>query len=215
MHLIALLSVTLSIAQADSLQVRFVGNAGFELSDGVTTLLVDLPYESGAFGYMSYDPAALDPAGHVVSVVTHRHADHFDAGLFLATTWDIVGPAEVTAAFAPARVLEGRIVMVGDFRIQRFRTPHRDTEHYSYLIAWRGHRMYFVGDTEDPTHLLSTEGLDVTFVTPWLSCAVEGAGRTLSADRIVLYHHSPNQTSPVCGQPDVLEQGDVFTVRPG
>lgn len=213
MHVIALLSIALSLAPSDSLQVRFVGNAGFEVSDGATTLLVDLPYESGAFGYMNYDFAALHPAGHVVSVITHRHADHFEPGLFQATTADIVGPEEVTDAFAPTRVLEGRIVMVGDFRIQRFPTPHRDTEHYSYLIDWRGQRLYFVGDTEDPTHLLSTEGLDVVFLTPWLSCAVEEAGGAPNADKVVLHHHSPDQRSRVCGEPDVLEQDEVFTIR--
>jgi len=131
--LIALLAITLQATPADSLQIRFVGNAGFELSDGATTLLIDLPYESGAFDLMTYDPTALDPVGRVVSVVTHRHVDHFDPSLFTAQEWDIVGPEEVTSALAPARVLQGRIVMVGDFRIQRFSTPHSDVEHFGRL----------------------------------------------------------------------------------
>lgn len=214
MHLMAFLGLALSIAPADSLQIRFVGNAGFELTDGVTTLLVDLPYRPGAFGYMDYDPTSLDPAGRAVSVITHRHADHFEPELFEPTASDIIGPTEVTDAFASERVLDGRIVYAGDFRIQRFRTPHRDTEHYSYLIEWRGQRLYFVGDTEDPSHLLSAEGLDLAFVTPWLTCAVEEAGRTVPAERVVLYHHTPSQQSPVCGQPDIIGQGEGFTIRP-
>jgi L-ascorbate metabolism protein UlaG (beta-lactamase superfamily) len=214
MQLIALLGISLSLVSADSLEVRFVGNAGFELSDGVTTLLVDLPYESGAFDFMEYDPATLDPAGRVVAVITHRHADHFEPELFRATSWDIIGPQEVTDGFEPGRVLTARIVNVGDFRIQRFPTPHRDTEHYSYLIDWRGHRMYFVGDTDSPNHLLSTEGLDTVFLTPWLSCALDAAGERPPADRVVLHHQSPDERLQVCGQPVVMAQDEVLTLGP-
>ena len=214
MHFGTLLSLTLSFAQADSLQVRFVGNAGFELSDGVTTLLVDLPYESGAFDLMTYDPTSLVPVGRVVSVITHRHADHFEPELFRATGWDILGPDEVTSGFSSSRVLMGRIQRVGEFRIQRFSTTHGDTEHYSYLLEWRGQRLYFVGDTEDPAHLLSTEGLDVVFVTPWLSCSIEEAGGTLTAGRVILHHQFPDDRLRVCGAPQVVGQGEVITILP-
>lgn len=47
------------MAQAQALTVYLIGNAGVALTDGTTSLLVDLPFEPGAFGYMLYDPSAL------------------------------------------------------------------------------------------------------------------------------------------------------------
>jgi hypothetical protein len=63
-HMSALTAAVLLVclvcdARAQQLTVELVGNAGVVLSDGTTTLLVDLPYESGAFGYMRYDQDAL------------------------------------------------------------------------------------------------------------------------------------------------------------
>ena len=42
-----------------TLEIRFIGNAAFELTDGRTTLLVDFPYESGTGGFMAYDSGAV------------------------------------------------------------------------------------------------------------------------------------------------------------
>ena len=44
------------------LTARFIGNMAFAITDGKTTLYTDFPYESGAFGYMSYDFASLPKA---------------------------------------------------------------------------------------------------------------------------------------------------------
>ncbi len=63
MYLAVLVTTLFASGQADSLTIRYVANAGVELSDGATTLLVDLPYVSGAFDLMTYDPSALAPAG--------------------------------------------------------------------------------------------------------------------------------------------------------
>lgn len=198
-------------AASDSLHVRFIGNEGVSLSDGATTLLTDLPYVSGAFGYMHYRPEQLRPEGPVVSVVTHRHDDHFSPALFRERDWQIVGPEEVTAALPAARVLSLRdTVAVGAFRIVPLRTPHSDTEHYSYLITWRGVRLYFVGDTEDPTRLLATPDLDVVFITSWLSCTVEARGATVDAARLILYHQRADGSDRVCGAVEELGQGAGF-----
>ena len=210
LHVLPLLAALVTL-QANELDIRYVGNAGVELYDGTTTLLVDLPYQSGAFGYMAYDPTQIRARGRVVAVITHRHDDHFDSRLFLSTDWTIYGPAEVTGALPADRALQGDRQTLGAFTVQRVRTPHAGTEHYSYLVTWRGRRLYFVGDTEDPTHILATRDLDVLFITPWLSCAAERAG-TLHARTVVLYHHTTSGGPAPCGRPRVPLQGEVWAV---
>ena len=53
MPLVVSLLAILAVVPGDSLEIRYVGNAGFELYDGFTTVLIDLPYESGAFDLMT------------------------------------------------------------------------------------------------------------------------------------------------------------------
>ena len=214
MQLILPLLAALAAASGDSLEIRYVGNAGFELYDGSTTILIDLPYESGAFDLMTYDPRDIRARGRTVSEITHRHVDHFSPALFAPTAWAVYGPSEVTAALPRDRVLDGTEQTVGEFAIQRFATRHRDTEHYSYLIMWRGRHLYFVGDTEDPTHMLSMRSLDILFITPWLTCAAERTGRAVDARRVILHHQFPDRRLQVCGTPEVVTQGQTFSVGP-
>ncbi len=63
---IALAGLLWAPHQSPTLSITIVGNAGVLLSDGATSLLVDLPYESGAFGYQTYDPSDLNPPGYQV-----------------------------------------------------------------------------------------------------------------------------------------------------
>ncbi len=207
-----MLLAALAVAPGDSLEIRYVGNAGFELYDGATTLLIDLPYESGAYSLMTYDPNTIRARGKVVSVITHRHVDHFSPGLFAARNWAIHAPAEVTNSLPPDQVLNGNQPTIGEFTVQRFATPHRDTEHFSYLVSWRGRRLYFVGDTEDPTHMLSMRDLDILFITPWLTCSSQAAGGTVDAHRVVLYHQFPDKRLTVCGSPEIVAQGQSWSI---
>ena len=83
---------------------------------------------------MHYDPDALRPVGATVSVITHHHDDHFDAGLFLSRPgWRIIGPPSVTARLPLERVLSGDSVTVGAFTVNAIQSPHTD-DHRSYRI---------------------------------------------------------------------------------
>ncbi len=198
---------------ADTLDIRFIGNAGFVISDGTVSLVTDLPYRSGAFGYMTYDLDGVQPPGRVVAVITHRHDDHFDHDAFLASGWEIVGPREVTDRLPADRVVPlESAVSVGQFTITPLRTPHSGTEHYSYIIEWRGRRLYLTGDTEDPTQLLATEALDIAFVTPWLMCEVSRRGGSIQTNQIVLHHQQPDRTPRACLPSRSLAQGQGFTL---
>ena len=194
------------------LTVTLVGNAGVVLSDGQVSLLLDLPYESGAFGYMRYDPDRLRPSGEVVSVITHHHRDHFAPELFLAhEAWRVIGPESVTGSVPRARVLSGDSIGIGAFSVVVLPTPHTD-DHRSYRVRWRDRVLHFVGDTEDAASLRASPRVDVLFVTPWLSCAAEGTAGFLAAARRIGYHLDPAGRDRICGPVEVLEQGTVLGV---
>lgn len=214
MSLALLVAFALTIP-SDTLYIQFVGNAGFVVSDGTVSLVTDLPYRSGAFGYMSYAVETVQPPGRVVAVITHRHDDHFDGKKFAEEQWEIVGPREVTAGLPHSRIINlAPKVSVGPFTITPIRTPHRDTEHYSYVIGWRGRRLYFTGDTEDPTQLLEIDDVDIAFVTPWLLCEVARRGATIDARQIVLHHQYPDRAPRKCLPNRTLAQGERLELLP-
>lgn len=207
-----LVALVPGVARAQELTVHLIGNAGVVLTDGTTSLLVDLPYEPGAFGYMHYDPALLQPAGDNVSVITHDHRDHFDPSLFLTrSSWRIIGPPSVTADLPRDRVLTGDSVVVGAFSVVGMRTPHTP-DHRSYRVRWRGRTLHFTGDTEQASALPLEPHLDVLFVTPWLQCSLQNSGRAVSWSRAILYHRQPDGSDEICGSAEPLEQGARFTL---
>lgn len=194
------------------LSITMVGNAGVVLFDGRTTLLVDLPYESGASGYMRYDVESLPDRGEAISVVTHHHRDHFAPELLIPhERWRVIGPASALETIPSDRVLSGDSIGVGAFAVVVLPTPHTN-DHRSYRIRWQGLVLHFVGDTEDPSTLLSTPVPDVLFVTPWLSCAAEDADGFRSAGRRIAYHLDPRGRDRICGDVDVIPQGTSFQV---
>lgn len=201
-------------AGAQELSVQFVGNEGVVLSDGETSLLVDLPYRSGAYGYEEYDPAALQPEGRVISVVTHHHVDHFDPQIFLAREgWEFFGPPSAAAVLPRARVLPGDTLEAGGFRVEAIPTEHTP-DHRSYVVEWGGRRLVFVGDTNDPSFLSGLPPVDVLFVSPWLACAMVEAGIAMDLGRGIYYHRRADGSDRWCGGFEQLEQGAGFVLEP-
>jgi len=181
--------------------------------DGETSLLVDLPYESGYSGYEEYEFGDLAPEGRVVSVITHHHADHFDAELFRARDgWELIGPGSVTGAIEPGAVLAGDSIVVGRFHVVALRTPHTP-DHRSYRVRWGARVFHFTGDTEDPSSLRASPPLDVLFISPWLSCAAARADIRLPAARAIAYHLRPDRGDRVCASAELLGQGTSFEVE--
>ena len=205
-------SILVAAGQSAPLQLQFIGNAGVLLSDGVTSLLVDVPYQSGAFGYMEYDLESAQPSGRTVSVITHAHSDHFDADLFLKTDWTVIAPPGVQSLLPAVRVLSGDSLRVGAFSVVAVRTPHTP-EHRSYRIRWRGRVLYFTGDTEDIARLTAQPPLDVVFITPWLSCALARSGAAVNAVRAVAYHQAPNGSDRLCASARPMRQGESFVLQ--
>lgn len=205
-----LLLVGVVSVQAQSLEFTFIGNAAFQISDGATTLLSDYPYRPGAYGYMHYDSEDVQPTGDVLSLVTHQHADHYEAERFEQTDWTLLAPDDVLASVPDTRRLQvSDEVTFKDIQIWPVVTEHADVGHYSYLVEWHGLRLYFTGDTQSTSELLAQEDIDILFVTPWLWGSVAAQRSSLDADEIVIYHQAEGETVE-CDECLVLEQGASF-----
>jgi L-ascorbate metabolism protein UlaG (beta-lactamase superfamily) len=186
----------------------------FHITDGETVLLTDFPYESGAFGYMKWQPAAVPPIKNGLALVTHRHRDHFAPEGLAPYEVTVAGPTEVL------RLVKGKPTLpvtaataYRGLQIQARPTPHGDLEHFSYLVAWHGLRLYFTGDTDEPADLLAARDLDVAFVSPWLLATVKKAGARIDSRRVVAYHQEDGETVVDHQKRRVLAQGESFALR--
>jgi L-ascorbate metabolism protein UlaG (beta-lactamase superfamily) len=211
-----LLAAAAASAPAGQLKMTFIGNAAVHLTDGQTTLVTDFPYRSGAFGYMTYEMKRLPPLEGAAVLITHAHADHFAPELFRPRAMKLIGPPQLARAVPGGQeAAPGKPVRHGDFEILAFVTPHgqvEKVEHSSYLVTWRGRKLYFSGDTESDEALLKMRGLDVAFVSPWLLFGAAKNGKRVDAKKIIVYHHRADQTKPPYPGSVVPKQGEVFTI---
>jgi len=84
--LLIALALAPAALRADRLEITYLGNEGFLLTDGEHTVLVDALFGEGLDGYPTVDPAirgsmeAAEPPYDAVDIVlaTHHHRDHFD-----------------------------------------------------------------------------------------------------------------------------------------
>jgi glyoxylase-like metal-dependent hydrolase (beta-lactamase superfamily II) len=214
--LVLLLLAASASGTAETLSARFLGNEAFEIRGGDTTLLTDFPYQSGAFGYMEYDRSELRERKDSLCLITHAHADHFDASLAAKIGCKVLAPPSVLARVPKDRALAaGTTVRFGEATIIPIRTDHGAEPHFSYLVEWAGLRLYFTGDTEKSAELAKQGSLDALFISPWLLSSARAAGRLPPATRIVVYHHQAGEKVPDCsGSCLVPQQGQVIEVSP-
>ena len=194
------------------LRVTFIGNMAFHLTDGTVALLTDFPYESGAFGYMDWSKSSVPTGPAPICVISHSHADHFSPKLAREFCGRIVGPNDVVEA-SGVEVLELKPEARWEgLTITAFPTPHGSLEHYSFLIEWRGKRLYLTGDTEDTGPLLAARNLDVAFVSPWLLEAIQKNGGHIDAHQVVVYHHRNGEAVPKIQNRILPTQGQVLSL---
>lgn len=196
------------------LYVKFIGNEAFRLSDGKVTVFSDFPYQSGAYGYMEYEyPFEAERPG-VISLISHRHLDHFDPALFTELEWKLIGPLEIVERHSRLKIipLEPRVAL-GNLVITPKATEHANTEHYSYLMDWAGKQLYFTGDTNDAQSLKDLPELDMLFITPWLYHSAQESGLLPKAARTVIYHHKTGEIVPGCKGCIIPEQGQEFILQ--
>lgn len=203
-------------SQRPSLEARFIGNMAFAITDGAVTLMTDFPYQSGYSRYNEYPASEIRSAtSQTLSLITHRHGDHWEPALFAKTSWQVAGPDDVIANAPAHRVvpLADRTTF-GPIVIERIRTPHANIGHHSYVVNWHGRRLYFSGDTEVTEPLMASKSLDVAFLSPWLYRSLVKAGLKPDAKRIVIYHHESGERVPECQTLcTVPKQGDVIRIE--
>lgn len=194
----------------DELRLTFIGNMAFHITDGRVALLIDFPYQSGAFGYMEWSKARLPTGPAPLCVISHSHDDHFAPRLAREHCGSILGPKDVVqGSGVKALELQAEVRWEG-IVIRPLVTRHADVEHYSFLVEWGRRRLYFTGDTEDPDALLAARGLDLAFVSPWLLKTVESQARKIDAARVVVYHHQAGEAVPEIQGRLVPRPGDIL-----
>jgi L-ascorbate metabolism protein UlaG (beta-lactamase superfamily) len=207
-------------AARPSLEARFIGNMAYAITDGTMTLFTDFPYESGYSVYMEYDAREIRSATREsVALVTHRHGDHWDRGLFARTDWRVVAPEDALTGVPADRIVralpvepERTTITAGPITIEALPTPHANLGHYSYLVTWHGRRLYFTGDTDSLDRLLAMTNVDVAFVSPWLFERAARDRRRIDARRIVIYHQTADERIPACRDTcRVPTQGETLT----
>ncbi|MPY88653.1 MAG: hypothetical protein GEU99_12095 [Luteitalea sp.] len=197
---------------AEQLHATFIGNAAFHVTDGRLAVLTDFPYESGAFGYMTWSSTAVPSGPAPLCIISHSHADHFAADRAAALCGSILGPRDVVRDSGVEVVELQPEVRWQGITIRAFRTPHASVEHYSFLLEWAGKRVYFAGDTADTGTLLAARELDAAFVTPWLLEAVHETGRRIDARQVIVCHHRVGQTVAEMQGRIVPSQGQVLSL---
>ena len=128
-----LLAALAWLPQPAPLEARFIGNMAIAISDGAVTVMTDFPYQSGYSRYMTYPADEIRSATpSTLSLITHRHLDHWDPALSDKTGWNVAGPLDVIANVPASRVLPlARGATFGTVQIEPIETPHASIGHYS------------------------------------------------------------------------------------
>lgn len=208
---------TISVGQANEINVRFIGNCGLYMTDGTTNFYIDFPYKSGAHHYMEYDLAELDNVkSNPIFIYTHKHSDHFSGKLVkrLAKKLDgrIYSPWSIKGLLKLNDEIE-------DFKIEAFKTKHAfSINHYSYLITWHGKKIYISGDTEHSETLASFNDIDWAFVPAWL--VMDAYAKNIKLGDIgkmfAIYHIGPRDIVTNDNNIPILKllkvQGEIITI---
>ena len=211
----ALFVASASVAPAQTLKFRFIGNAAYEITDGETTLITDFPYKSGALGYMAYSREEIRPRTDALCLYTHSHDDHYSGVSLKKIGCTVMGPKNLTSSRmlpkVPVLPLADEVTF-RSLKIVPIATPHAELEHYSYAVTWHGLKLYFTGDTESVRDVSQAEGVDVLFITPWLVKDLLTSKKEPLAGKVVVYHQEPGESAAACSTCTVPSQGEVFDV---
>ena len=200
-------------SQTKEISIRFIGNCGLHLSDGVTNIYTDFPYKSGAHNYMEYDGAELDSLKeNAYYIFTHNHSDHYMKGGMKALMKEKNGK---TYGKWNIPELEKLSDSIPDFEIKAYKTKHLFSfAHYSYLITWHGKKIYLSGDTKQTETILSMTDLDWSFVPSWLVFDINESKQKIKTKMIGVYHIGPKDDVNIIGETVLMlnEQGKVITI---
>ena len=190
--------------------MRYIGNAGFEISDGTHTILLDFPYVSGAFGYMEFDSSELASRPGSLCLISHAHADHFDTEAIGRVGCQVAGPSEVLDLVpAPSRLKGASPWTFESATATCVESEHGDVEHCTFVLSWHGTTIVAAGDVESVSPLLEVIPTPDVFILPyWLADQSPVLLKAFPGVRIVLSHEEAGAKTKPCDGCERLSQGD-------
>jgi len=208
-----------NITKKLNLEITYIGNEGVLIKAGMKQVIVDglhreyLGYSSLPQEQLDKIVTAQDPFGHVnLLLVTHVHADHFDArsvGLFLEHSPEavLVSPQQVDdnlrmnfidydkikAQIKPVTPLwkEKIELTVAGIKLEvlglQHSGPMKLTQNLGYIVNLGGKKLLHVGDANMAVEnferfKLNEENIDVAFIPYWY--LVDNKGQTVVNDQI-------------------------------
>jgi L-ascorbate metabolism protein UlaG (beta-lactamase superfamily) len=207
-----------SFAQNEKIEITFLGNCGFFMTDGNLNIYVDFPYKSGAYGYMTYSHGLLDSIhANSVFLYTHGHADHYSKKAFKKTNQKLYGPWTVKLLVGKKRKykLDELNDSLPGFLITEYKTKHGlSYKHLSYLVEWNKKRIYISGDTHVADTLASAKNLDLVFAAPWVLYDAMEKDFKINAEKIIPYHLRSGENIPVDSDKIIiLQQNQKFVLE--
>jgi len=219
LFLVLILTLNVSKAQQNEITIKFIGNCGLYMTDGITNIYSDFPYKSGAYGYMEFDDLSLDSVKeNAIFIFSHKHADHY-SGKNIRKILREKGGKKFTPRKAN-KLLEYAEGIPG-LKVQVFKTKHKfSLKHVSYLITWHGKRIYLSGDTTNPETVGKIKNIDLAFVPHWILTIAKEQELKIDAKKFGVYHLYPQQTPIAKEHWDKTEymrlltrQGEEFTLK--
>jgi len=204
---------TVGWGQNNEIKIRYIGNCGLHITDGVSHIYTDFPYKSGAHHYAEYDDSEIDSLKeNAYYIFTHKHSDHYYKGKMNKILKAKQGEKYGKWNIAELEKLGDRIP---DFKIEAFKTKHRFSfAHYSYLITWHGKRIFLSGDTESAEIIMGINDMDWVFIPAWLVAPIQESGTRLDAKHIGIYHIGPKDDINIKGDRVLMldKQGEVISI---
>lgn len=190
--------------------MRYVGNAGFEISDGVHTVLLDFPYVSGAYGYMKFEASELEPRRGSLCLISHAHADHFNPEAVVEVGCQVAGPTEVMKLVPESARLPGTSPWKFEGATAKcIDSEHGGVDHCTLVLKWHETTFIAAGDVESIVPLIKDIPRPDIFVLPyWLANQTSVVREAFPGVRIVLSHEEPGASVDSCNGCVRLNQGD-------
>jgi len=206
-----------TFSQTSEIKIRFIGNCGLSMTDGISNIYIDFPYKSGAHNYMEYDLSELDSVkNNPIFIYTHKHSDHFSGKLVRELVKKLGG-----SMYSPWNINELLNLnnKLKDFTIEVIKTKHRfSINHYSYLITWHNKRIFISGDTEHAETIAVLKDIEWAFIPVWLLMDANEKGIKLGdiSKMFAVYHIGPGDHITIeDNNPKIKllnKQGEIITI---
>ena len=193
-----------SLLCSEKLDIQYIGNASFVLSDGKKNVFIDFPYEAGAYGFaMDYSLDSIITGDNNISIITHHHGDHWWRKGFMDSNNKLFAPYFVRLFVPKSReILFEEHSTIDDLIINPIKTPHgfsiapfgfninlKCISHYSYVLFWHNKKIFISGDANSDYELLQREkNIDIAIITYWNGQYAFKNNKNIDAKHIIFCH---------------------------